>query len=124
MPTLFISHSSADKEVVDKLVHDLLASDIGVWAAPREIKVGDDIFERLNEGLQESDYLGIVLTRHSVQSEWVKAELSTGSVGRTNRNRWRVNSGHLAAVLIAKNRIGEAHFVVRIVVGEHGPTLG
>ncbi len=76
MPKLFLSYSSHDKAFVDKLATDLTACDIGVWVDKREIQVGDNIVARIQDGLSESDYLGVVLSKHSAQSEWVKAEMS------------------------------------------------
>jgi hypothetical protein len=76
MPNLFISHSSHDKNFVNRLASDLKNYNIGVWIDSWEINVGDSIFEKIETGLQENDYLGIVLSPTSIKSNWVRKELS------------------------------------------------
>lgn len=72
---VFISHSSQDKPFVRRLVADLIRADLKVWIDERELKVGDSIVANIEEGLKDTDYLVIVLSEHSVQSRWVRAEL-------------------------------------------------
>lgn len=76
MPSLFLSHSSADKTFVEKLAKDLEGVGVNVWFDKWEIKVGDSLTGKIEEGLQANDYLGLVLSPAAVASEWVKAELS------------------------------------------------
>lgn len=76
MPSLFLSHSSADKTFVEKLAKDLEGVGVNVWFDKWEIKVGDSLTGKIEEGLQANDYLGLVLSPAAVASELVKAELS------------------------------------------------
>lgn len=76
MPSLFLSHSSTDKTFVEKLAKDLEGVGVNVWFDKWEIKVGDSLTGKIEEGLQANDYLGLVLSPAAVASEWVKAELS------------------------------------------------
>lgn len=76
MPSLFLSHSSADKTFVEKLAKDLEGVGVNVRFDKWEIKVGDSLTGKIEEGLQANDYLGLVLSPAAVASEWVKAELS------------------------------------------------
>ncbi len=73
---VFISHSGQDKPFVRRLVADLHQADLKVWIDERELKVGDSIVANIEEGLKDTDYLVIVLSEHSVQSQWVRAELN------------------------------------------------
>jgi hypothetical protein len=72
---IFLCHSSADKEFVRRLAIDLRANSVNVWVDEREIQVGDRIREKIEQGLQQSDYLAIVLSPASVTSPWVQREL-------------------------------------------------
>jgi len=47
-----------------------------VWYDIGEIKVGDSIVDKVQQGLTECDYLLIVLSRASTTSQWVQEELS------------------------------------------------
>ena len=76
--SVFLSHSSKNKPFVKKLYDDLTKEDIDVWFDKWEIKVGDSIIRKIEEGLNSHDYLAIVLSEDSVKSEWVRRELSAG----------------------------------------------
>lgn len=76
MPTVFLSHTSIDKPFVEKLAADLRRLGIESWVDKYEIKVGESIFWRVEEGLKESEYFAIVLSPESLKSEWVKSEIS------------------------------------------------
>ena len=47
-----------------------------VWLDKWSIKVGDSLTQKITEGISEGDFLIIVLSNNSVQSDWVKKELS------------------------------------------------
>ena len=70
--SVFLCHSSDDKPFVEKLCQDLTSGDIDVWFDKWEIRVGDSIIEKIEEGLKNNDYLAIVLSNASVKSEWVR----------------------------------------------------
>jgi hypothetical protein len=72
---VFVSHSSNDKPFVRKLVGALKEHDLNVWFDEAEIKVGDSIVARISEGL-DSAYLIVVLSKASVASPWVQAEMN------------------------------------------------
>ncbi len=74
---VFLCHSSSDKLFVDRLASDLEKVNIGVWYDKWEIKVGDSLIEKIQEGLNNNDYLAIILSQESVMSEWVKRELNS-----------------------------------------------
>lgn len=74
-PRLFLSHSSADKAFVDRLATDLKADGTPVWYDKWELKVGDSLHEKIEEGISDSAWLAVVLSEHSVNSDWVQREL-------------------------------------------------
>ena len=73
---IFLSHSSKDKPFVEKLAKDILALDVEVWLDKWEMRVGDSLFDKIEEGLETSDYLIVILSKNSVNSLWVKKELN------------------------------------------------
>lgn len=75
--TVFISHSSKDKSFVKKLIHEL-SSDIRFWIDENEILAGADIQQTITNSLRSSDtdYLLLVISRHSTESSWVNFEVS------------------------------------------------
>ncbi len=83
----FISHSTKDKPFVRKLAADLVASGVKVWLDEQRILVGDSIPEKIAQGLAESDFFLIVVSRNSTNSAWVKKELSVALVHEIERRK-------------------------------------
>lgn len=74
---VFISYNHNDRDFVEKLARDLRAECVGVWWDDWEIKVGHSIIDRINEGIDQSAYLAVVLSPDSVQSPFVRLELNS-----------------------------------------------
>jgi TIR domain len=81
-PSIFISHNHRDKHFVRTLAQDLGALGVRVWLDEAEIRVGDSLIEKISTAIDEMRYLGIVLSPNSVESRWVKEELSQALVGQ------------------------------------------
>ena len=75
-PTIFISHSSMDKPFVHELLRHLQEIKSKFWIDEREIKVGDSITQDILTGIKSTDIALVVISKKSIQSEWVKFELS------------------------------------------------
>jgi hypothetical protein len=76
MGQIFLSHSSKDREFANRLALDLRARGLSVWYDQWELDVGDSLFERIQGALAEASWLLIVLSPDSVESRWVREELS------------------------------------------------
>ena len=87
MPSLFLCHNSIDKPFVEKLAKDLVRVGINVWFDKWEINVGNSITWKIESGLQENDYLGIVLSPEALESEQVKCELSAAWCKQMNTRK-------------------------------------
>jgi hypothetical protein len=74
MPIAFLSHSSIDKSLAQRIALDLSMSGIPVWFYEWEIQVGHSISQRIEEGLDNADFVIVLLTINSVSSEWVQKE--------------------------------------------------
>jgi hypothetical protein len=72
---VFISHSSKDKEFANLAVRELRSSSVAPWIDNEQIITGDDIFERLGQGLQTMDVLVFIISRAALESEWIKREV-------------------------------------------------
>jgi hypothetical protein len=73
--TIFLSHNVTDKAFVRLLALHLTQAGAGVWLDDAEIKVGESLIGKIESGLVNSDYLGVVLSPDSVSSNWVQTEL-------------------------------------------------
>jgi hypothetical protein len=83
----FISYSHKDKPFVSKLVGDLASMGANVWVDLVEMKVGDSIVRKIQDGIEESEWLIIVLSPDSVESKWVKTELSAALVNELEKDK-------------------------------------
>lgn len=90
MPSVFISHSSADKDFARKLTSALRKSGIEVWIDEAEIKGGSSLFDRISAGLIETDYLVVILSPNSVSSEWVNREINSALLEEIEKKQVRV----------------------------------
>jgi hypothetical protein len=70
----FISYSTTDQFFADRLYADLQANGIRCWFAPHSIKGGRKIREQLDEAIRLHDRLLLILSDHSMNSEWVQTE--------------------------------------------------
>ena len=64
-PTVFLSHTTADKDFARRLATVLTAHRIEVWFDEWEIKVGDSLMGKVQDGISRSSYLGVVLSPES-----------------------------------------------------------
>ena len=71
---VFLSHSSADKDLARRLAHDLESAHIDVWLDQWEIRIGDEFVQKIEQGLDEVEFVIVLLTPASVASEWVDRE--------------------------------------------------
>lgn len=73
---LFICHASEDKELIARpLVHILDRAGITYWLDEAEIKWGDSIPAKVNEGLRTSRYVIVVLSSSFICKSFPKEEL-------------------------------------------------
>jgi len=79
-PKIFLCHSSKDKEFVEQIAKDLNDHGVDVWYDKWEIKVGDSIIQKINSGIEDSSHMGMILSPHSIESNWVKKEFDAGLI--------------------------------------------
>ncbi len=72
--SVFLSHSSADKEVVLKVINAFKKANISYWVDHEQIKFGDGIVAKIEEGLQKSKYVVVCLSEKLMTSGWCRAE--------------------------------------------------
>ena len=65
MVKVFLSHSSKDKSIARKIAEDLRDKGIGVWFDEWNIFVGHSITQKISQGLEESDFVAVLLTKNS-----------------------------------------------------------
>lgn len=79
MINVFISHNSKDKPVARQIAKVLIYHGIKPWIDEAEINVGDSLTEKIRDGLDNVDYVLALISKNSVDSEWVKREIDVAS---------------------------------------------
>jgi hypothetical protein len=82
----FISYSHKDEDFAKRLHSSLQGAHIRVWYAPEDIRGGVKLYEQIDTAIRYHDKVLIVLSEHSMQSEWVMTEIR-----RTRRHE--INEG-------------------------------
>ena len=73
----FISYSIQDQEFASKLYHDLQQVGVRCWFAPEALRIGQRLRERIDESIRVYDKLLLILSEHSLRSDWVRVEAET-----------------------------------------------
>lgn len=71
---IFLSHASADKNFVRSLAVDLSNMGHEIWLDEWNILAGKSIPAKISEGLENSNFVIVVLSKNSVTSRWVETE--------------------------------------------------
>ncbi|MEH0196321.1 TIR domain-containing protein [Caulobacter sp. CCNWLY153] len=78
-PVVYLAHASEDHERLAKpLAERLMAAGIEVWLDAWEIKTGDSLKRRMEEGLEACTHFLVLLTPYSVGKPWVETEIDAG----------------------------------------------
>lgn len=74
---IFISYSTKDTSIANKVVEYVEAHGYPCWIAPRNITPGKDYTDLLNDSLKGCSALILIVSDASIHSQWVKKELTT-----------------------------------------------
>jgi hypothetical protein len=72
----FISYSTKDEDFTQRLHADLQNKGVRCWFAPEDIQGGRKLYEQIGEAIRLHEKLLLVLSEHSMNSEWVKTEIA------------------------------------------------
>jgi hypothetical protein len=75
VPHLFLSHSSKDKDWVHQLAEDLNLCGVDVWFDAWELRVGDDLHERIADAITRSRFVAVVVSKSFSGSKWIQGEV-------------------------------------------------
>lgn len=83
---LFLCHASEDKNTARELGSYLSSRGVEVWLDEWEIRVGDSIVAKINEGLEAASHLALLLSANSVNKLWVRREFSSALMRQLKDN--------------------------------------
>ena len=76
-PRVFISCSHEDRRVAEQIADALSKSGTNVWFDKYEVEVGASLAAAIDAALEASDYLVVLLSPHSIRSQWVSQEFAS-----------------------------------------------
>src|ERR1700730_1131097 len=74
---VFLSHSTKDKAVVRAVAERLRGDGLRVWYQEWEIRPGDSIPAKIEEGLERSRVLVLCMSAQAFGSDWARLESGT-----------------------------------------------
>ncbi len=83
----FISHSSKDKEFVEKLNRSLRVAGVRVWYASEDLLPGQKLRDQIKKAINSFDKLLLVLSPNSMGSNWVTTEIRDARDREREENR-------------------------------------
>lgn len=89
-PLVFICHNREDKPVAERICEELVKAGHETFYDKWDIRPGDSFIEKISEGIAGSSYLLILLSKHSVNSSWVKKELEIALAKQIKTNHLMV----------------------------------
>jgi len=72
---IFLSHSSRDRKCASDLASVLRDHRLNVWYSDSNIQNAKQWHDEIGKELQRCDWFVVLLSKHSVASQWVKMEL-------------------------------------------------
>jgi len=85
--SIFLSYSTKDEDFASRLYEDLRAAGVRCWFASHDIQGGKKIHDQIDQAIRLYDRLLLILSDHSMNSEWVKTEISHARERETRENR-------------------------------------
>jgi hypothetical protein len=79
---VFISHSSLDKWIAERIAEKVTEAGAGYWLDVRDLPGGGDIRKEISQGVQECQEVIILFSPNSVDSHWVSFEIGAAYAKR------------------------------------------
>ena len=71
---VFVSYAKEDSDFAKNLVKALKAKNISVWYDGGELRLGDSILRRIEDGLEHSDFFLLLLSPEYFKKPWTQFE--------------------------------------------------
>lgn len=76
-PKLFVSYCHKNQDIVQKVIKELRNSGLDFWIDEEQIDIGDNIIEKIDNGMSEADIPIIFISQATKESLYAKFELRT-----------------------------------------------
>jgi hypothetical protein len=83
----FISYSTKDQEFAERIHADLQNKGVRCWFAPHDMPIGGKILDEIDAAIRLRDKLLLILSEHSIKSDWVEDEVTKAFEEERNRGQ-------------------------------------
>ena len=83
----FISYSSKDQKFADRLHADLQNKGVRCWFTPHDLPIGAKTLDTIDEAIRLRDKVLLILSRHSIESDWVEDEVTKAFAEEKSRKQ-------------------------------------
>ncbi len=87
---IFISYSRKDAEIARLLDSSLITSGVETFLDERDILVGESFPDRIFEGIGSAHHLLYIISSSSIESKWVREELSIAKVKEKEEEGFKI----------------------------------
>lgn len=87
---VFISYAYEDRNYADLISNKLREAGHNVWYDAWTLNVGDNIVEKINDGLKDIDAFIVIISKHSLGSNWVSKEYSLIAFSEIHSKKRRI----------------------------------
>jgi hypothetical protein len=84
---VFLSHSSKDKQFVNRIATDLAKLNVAPWLDSWHIRAGESIPQKISSGIKDSECVVVFLSKNAVASHWVEREWQAKYWDEIQRNQ-------------------------------------
>jgi hypothetical protein len=74
----FISYSAKDDEFAKRIWADLQSHGVRCWYDKHDLRIGDKILDEIKDAIRSRDKIVLILSEHSINSDWVEDEVTAG----------------------------------------------
>lgn len=101
-----LSYVTEDQPFAEKLYVDFQSKGFSCWFAPHDLRIGDKMRDKIYEAIQGKDKLLLILSEHSVASDWVEHEVETALAKEHKEKRTILFPIRLDNAILEREHIG------------------
>lgn len=87
---IFVSYSHRDSEIVSVITSCLTEEGHEIWLDSLRLQPGDNITQKISEGLEQADAIIFIISEASLRSEWVQREFSAITLQQISKRQQRI----------------------------------
>ena len=111
----FISYSTKDQEFAERLHADLQNKGVRCWFATHDLRIGSKILDEIGAAIRLRDKVLLILSEHSIKSDWVEDEVTAGFEEERKRGQIVLFPVRLDEMVMETNEAWAAKLRARLI---------